>query len=386
MATRKICCLPDTVLRQKAKKVPKIDASIKRLIDDMVETMQQAEGVGLAAPQVGVSLRIAVLQMPEREPVAIVNPKFVKRTGERLVMEGCLSVPGYQGEVKRSISVIVKGLDGQGKETRIKATGLMAQALEHEIDHLNGVLYIDRIEDEAKLYKIEPKKDDVELKIRGSMQEDKRMKTLVQCDFDGTITEEDVSFLILDAFADGDWRKLLEDYKGGRISVGSFNTRAFSMVKAGKEVLKEFVERETRIRGGFLELLELCRSKGFRFVIVSNGLEFYINTVLATLNINDIEVFAAKAVFDTDGIKARYVGPDGSELQDDFKGTYMRHFLEGKYRIVYIGNGASDVPSAKLADQVFATDTLLSACRQMNIDCTPFTNLYDIVKGIETLI
>ena len=166
MAVKKICCLPEAVLRQKAKKVPKVDASIKRLIGDMIETMIQAEGVGLAAPQVGISLRVAVLQMPEEEPFVIVNPKVVKRAGGRLLMEGCLSIPGYQGEVERSISIIVKGLDQQGKEIRIKATGLMAQALEHEIDHLNGVLYIDRIEDEDKLYKIEPEKgnkDNIEL-------------------------------------------------------------------------------------------------------------------------------------------------------------------------------------------------------------------------------
>jgi peptide deformylase len=150
------------VVRQKAKKVPKVDESIKQLIGDMVETMVHAEGVGLAAPQIGKSLRIAVLQMPEEEAIAIVNPKVVKRAGERLVMEGCLSIPGYQGEVKRSISVIVKGLDQQGKEIRIKANGLMAQALEHEIDHLNGVLYVDHIEDEAKLYKIEPEIDNTE--------------------------------------------------------------------------------------------------------------------------------------------------------------------------------------------------------------------------------
>lgn len=159
MTVRKICCLPEVVVRQQAKKVPKVDESIKRLIEDMIETMVQAEGVGLAAPQIGKSLRVAVLKMPEEEPIAIVNPKVVRRSGERLVMEGCLSIPGYQGEVKRSVSVTIKGLDQQGKEIRIKANGLMAQALEHEIDHLNGVLYIDHIEDEAKLYKIEPEKD-----------------------------------------------------------------------------------------------------------------------------------------------------------------------------------------------------------------------------------
>jgi peptide deformylase len=121
----------------------------------MVETMQQTKGVGLAAPQVGVSLRVVVLQMPGEEPIAIINPKMVKRVGEREVTEGCLSIPGYAGEIKRSASVTVKGRDRQGKTIRIKATGLMAQALEHELDHLNGILYIDHIEGQDKLHKIE---------------------------------------------------------------------------------------------------------------------------------------------------------------------------------------------------------------------------------------
>ena len=145
----------DSVLRRKAKRVPTIDKSIQRLIDDMLATMYQAGGVGLAAPQVGVSLRVVVLQMLGEEPVAIINPEIVKRAGEREVTEACLSVPGYGGEIKRSISVTVKGQDRNGKTIRIKADGLMAQALEHEIDHLDGVLYIDHIESQDKLHKIE---------------------------------------------------------------------------------------------------------------------------------------------------------------------------------------------------------------------------------------
>ncbi|MBA7672874.1 Peptide deformylase 2 [subsurface metagenome] len=156
MTTLPICHFPDNpVLRRKAKKVSSIDKSIQRLIDDMVETLQQANGVGLAAPQVGVSLRVVVLQMPDEEPMAIINPEIVKRTGEQDVTEGCLSVPGYFGEIKRSISVTVKGKDRQGKLIRIKATGLMAQALEHEIDHLNGTLYIDHVDSGDKLHEIE---------------------------------------------------------------------------------------------------------------------------------------------------------------------------------------------------------------------------------------
>ncbi len=162
MTIREVRHLPDTMLRGKAKRVSTIDKSIHRLIDDMLETMQHTNGVGLAAPQIGVSLRVVVLQIPEEEPLAIINPKIVKRSGEREVVEGCLSAPGYQGVIKRSTSVTVKGLNREGEKIRIKATDLMAQALEHELDHLNGVLYIDHIESEDMLYKIEPETSDSE--------------------------------------------------------------------------------------------------------------------------------------------------------------------------------------------------------------------------------
>jgi len=143
------------VLRQKARRVTAIDSSIQKLIDDMVETMQQASGVGLAAPQIGVPLRVMVIQLPDKEPMALVNPEIVKRSGERELVEGCLSVPGYAGDIKRSVSVTIKGRDRQGKTVRIKATGLMAQALEHELDHLNGVLFIDHVESPDKLHRVE---------------------------------------------------------------------------------------------------------------------------------------------------------------------------------------------------------------------------------------
>ena len=156
MTVLQIRSLPNSVLKRKAKRVSTIDNSIQQLIEDMVETMQQAKGVGLAAPQVGVPLRVVVLQMPDEEPITIINPQIVKRSGEREVPEACLSVPGYTGEVKRSVSVTVKGRDRQGRQIRLKATDLMAQALEHELDHLNGVLYIDHLESQDKLHKVEP--------------------------------------------------------------------------------------------------------------------------------------------------------------------------------------------------------------------------------------
>jgi peptide deformylase len=160
MTIKEVHHLPDTVLRRKAKRVPAIDKSILKLIDDMIATMQQANGVGLAAPQIGVPLRVVVLNMPEEAPLAIINPEIVKRSGEREVVEGCLSAPGYQGVLKRSTSVTVKGLNREGGKIRIKATDLMAQALEHELDHLNGILYIDHIESDDMLYKFEPETGD----------------------------------------------------------------------------------------------------------------------------------------------------------------------------------------------------------------------------------
>ena len=154
MAVLKIRTLPDPVLRQKAKKVANVDGAIQKLIDDMVDTMRANSGVGLAAPQIGVSLRVAVIEMPEKEVITLINPQIIKRQGERVLAEACLSVPGYQGEVKRSMIVKVKAHNRDGKGFRLRGEGLLAEALEHEIDHLDGILYIDHIESPDKLWKL----------------------------------------------------------------------------------------------------------------------------------------------------------------------------------------------------------------------------------------
>jgi peptide deformylase len=156
MAVLPIRTLPDPVLRRKAKRVRTIDGSIKKLIASMLETVRADPGrAGLAAPQVGKSLRVIVIDIPGAENVVLINPEIVKRSGERTVTEGCLSVPGYYGEIKRAKSVTAKGRDASGKEIRIKADELLAQALEHEVDHLNGMLYIDHLESQEKLHRLE---------------------------------------------------------------------------------------------------------------------------------------------------------------------------------------------------------------------------------------
>ncbi len=156
MAVLTIRVAPDPVLRQKSKRVRSVDDSIQKLIDNMVETMHAAQGAGLAAPQVGIPLRVIVIGIPEQEEFALINPVIVRKSGERVVNEGCLSVPGYVGELTRAVSITVKGLDPSGKKIRIKTDELLAQVLEHEIDHLNGVLYIDQLESSEKLRKLEP--------------------------------------------------------------------------------------------------------------------------------------------------------------------------------------------------------------------------------------
>jgi peptide deformylase len=164
VAVLPIRTIPDPVLRRKTKRVTTIDKSVKKLIADMRQTLHVDAGrVGLAAPQVGVSLRVTVICLPGEgeKDLILINPEIVRRKGQRLVSEGCLSIPGYVGELIRAESVTAKALNLAGKPLRIKAEGLLSQALEHEVDHLNGVLYIDRMESMDMLRKIEP--EDMEI-------------------------------------------------------------------------------------------------------------------------------------------------------------------------------------------------------------------------------
>ncbi|WP_371370923.1 peptide deformylase [Sporomusa aerivorans] len=132
----------DKVLKEVAAPVEKIDRKIKQLLDDMAETMYAADGVGLASPQVGISVRIVVIDVGEGL-IELINPEFISREGCESGSEGCLSVPGMYGEVERYSKVTVEALNRAGKKFRITGTGLLARALQHEIDHLNGILFIE---------------------------------------------------------------------------------------------------------------------------------------------------------------------------------------------------------------------------------------------------
>jgi len=159
MAIMPVIKMDNPLLHRRAKKVRKIDSSIQKLIDDMVETMHGVEGVGLAAPQVGVPLQVVVIQLPEDEEIiTLINPEIVKTSEDTEMMpEGCLSLPGYRGELKRFTSVTVKARDSQGKPIRIKGEGLLAQVLQHEVDHINGIVFVDHLESMDELHKLEEK-------------------------------------------------------------------------------------------------------------------------------------------------------------------------------------------------------------------------------------
>ena len=160
MALREIVTLPEPILRNKARKVTDFGQDLQTLIDDMVETMREAPGVGLAAPQVNIPLRVIVVEFGDEEDeeapkklFTMANPEITRISNDSLVgTEGCLSIPGFQGDVDRSLTVTIKGQNRHGQPMRIKAKGWLARIFQHEIDHLNGVLFIDRAE---KVWKFE---------------------------------------------------------------------------------------------------------------------------------------------------------------------------------------------------------------------------------------
>lgn len=169
MAIRPIMQGEAPVLRQKARRVKEYNQALQQLVDDMFETLHAANGLGLAAPQVGVSQQVFIVEMPADEEegtparrYVFCNPEIVKAQGEDTDDEGCLSLPGFVGEVTRAAVVTVKGFDVRGKPVRVKGEGMLARALQHEFDHLLGILYVDRLESLDKLRRIKAEGKELE--------------------------------------------------------------------------------------------------------------------------------------------------------------------------------------------------------------------------------
>jgi peptide deformylase len=170
VAVRPILTFDHPVLREKAKKVARVDASIQRLIDDLTETMLDAPGAGLAANQIGVPLRVCVVKGDDNQIWGLVNPEIIKSDGTQVGYEGCLSYPGWVGEVVRAETVVVKGRNRRGKEVRIKSEGFTARAFQHELDHLDGVLFTDKLTSIDTLRRVE----DLVAEAEGEEAEEKK--------------------------------------------------------------------------------------------------------------------------------------------------------------------------------------------------------------------
>lgn len=147
MATRKIRIDGDSVLRKECKPVTEMTPRLSQLIDDMFDTMYEANGVGLAAPQVGIVKRIVVIDIGDKNPLTLINPEIIETSGEQTGDEGCLSLPGKVGQVTRPMRVVCKALDRDMNEITVTGEGLLARAICHEADHLEGILYKDKVED-----------------------------------------------------------------------------------------------------------------------------------------------------------------------------------------------------------------------------------------------
>ena len=166
------------ILRSKSRKVPQVTPKLAALAQQMLETMRESNGVGLAAPQVGVLLRFFVVELPEDEETGdaadtyiVFNPEIIKGSGEQIGYEGCLSIPGYVGEVARQDRIIVKGLDERGKPVRFKLDGYLARVFQHEIDHLDGILFTDKLTDPSTLQPVQVgEEESAELKAATEME------------------------------------------------------------------------------------------------------------------------------------------------------------------------------------------------------------------------
>ena len=157
------------------------------------------------------------------------------------------------------------------------------------------------------------------------------------------------------------------------------------MVKENRQKLVTYSKENGKIREGFKQLVGYCRSRGFRFVITSNGLDFYIEALLKEIGLSDVEFHAARTNFTNNSLRASYIGPSGEELLKGFKQAYTASYIKEGYRVIYLGNGPSDVEPAKLAYRAFATDSMIKKCKEQGVNYTPFNELKDITEELEKI-
>lgn len=205
---------------------------------------------------------------------------------------------------------------------------------------------------------------------------------IIQCDFDGTIITNNISVMMRERFAPSQWRGIETDYLEGRLTVEQSNRRQYTLIKETRETLVEFVRENYKLRPGFLKFVSDCRDKGIRFAVVSSGLDFYIETVLDSIGITDMEVHCAGTAFTKDGVIVTYLDPEGNVVDSGFKETYLT-WLTGQNRpVVYFGDGLSDLAAASAADYVFACDHLHRMLNANSVKHFEFADFGDVWQQI----
>jgi 2-hydroxy-3-keto-5-methylthiopentenyl-1-phosphate phosphatase len=205
---------------------------------------------------------------------------------------------------------------------------------------------------------------------------------IIQCDFDGTIIKNNLSVLIREHFAPEPWRNIEADYIEGRITVEESNRRQFALIKEPKEKLQEFVRSHIDLRQGFLEFTADCEAKRHQLVIVSSGLDFYIDVVLSELGISDIEMYCGTTEFNEKGIMVNYYDHNGNIIKHGFKNSYINWLKCRNENVVYIGDGLSDLEAARHANYVFATSHLAMLLKEEHVSWSSFDNFINIINKL----
>jgi len=208
---------------------------------------------------------------------------------------------------------------------------------------------------------------------------------IIQCDFDGTIIRNNLSLLLREHFAHDNWRKIENDYLSGYLTVEQSNKLQYALIKEPKERLQEFVRQHIEVRAGFLEFVNYCQDAGIPIIIVSSGLDFYIETVLIQVDMSNLELYCGKTFFGKDGISVSYQDPEGSLINEGFKWRYFTWLKKRGGSVIYIGDGLSDLEVARSADHVFATGHLARLLKSESIPHSVFSDFHQVLHQVRLL-
>jgi len=208
---------------------------------------------------------------------------------------------------------------------------------------------------------------------------------IIQCDFDGTIIRNNLSVLLREHFARGNWRRIEDDYLHGKLTVEQSNKLQFALIKEPKERLQEFVRQHIELRLGFVEFVRYCQESAMPFVIVSSGLDFYIEPVLAQISVPDLELHCGQTSFGKNGIAVSYTDPEGNIVNEGFKYKCLTWLKKRGKDIIYIGDGLSDLEAARQANHIFATGHLLDLLSSAPVIYNRFSDFYDLLRQVRLL-